>query len=105
MVRVEHDAAARDIGHAIEGLVLLDLHADRDALAVAARGLDAQQLGVVLAERILGLELHLHRVARLAALQRVLELREQLAVAAVQVGDFLRRRERRVLRVVELDLQ
>ena len=66
MVRVEHDLAAGDVGDGVEAGILLDLHADRDAVAVAFGGLDAQELGVVLAEGLLGLELQPDRLAGMA---------------------------------------
>src|SRR5690242_2787529 len=102
MVAVEHHAARRDVGDAVEALAFLHLHADREALAIALGLLDADELRVVFAERLLGLELQLQRISRLLALQRALELVEQLAVAAVHVGELGRRDERHVLRVVHL---
>ena len=86
MVGVHDDAAARDIGHGVHALVLLDLHADAEPLAVAAERLDPQELRIVFAERLLGLELQLHGFASALAFKRLLKRRQQLAIAAVQVG-------------------
>src|SRR6266850_2142759 len=68
--------------------------------------LDAHELRVVLAERLLGLELHLHGLAGLCSLERALERLEQAAVAAVQIGVLVFGGvQQRALRVVHLDLQ
>src|SRR6267143_6331855 len=68
MVGVEHHLAASEVGDGIRARRaaferVLDLHADSETRAVARRRLDAQQVGVVFAERLLGLELHLDRFA------------------------------------------
>ena len=101
MVGVEHHAAAGDVGHGKAAAVFLDLHADRDALAIAPERLDAQELRVVLAEGLLGLELQLHRLARALAFERLLERREHLAIAAVQVADLRRGRDLHAVRIGE----
>jgi hypothetical protein len=105
MIAVEHHLPRGHVGDRVKTGTLLDLHADRDALAVALGGLDAHQLRVVLAERLLGLELQLDRVAGGLALERLLERREQPAVAAVQVGEVGRGLELGALRILQRDAQ
>jgi hypothetical protein len=104
MVGVEHRAAAGDVGDGIDALGFLNLHSDFEPFAVALGGLEAHELRVVLAERLLGLELDAQRVSRKPALERLLQRFEQPAVAAVQIGERLGRRlEQRALRVIDLD--
>src|SRR6185436_4684220 len=103
MVCVEHDLAAGDVGDGVEAGILLDLHADRDAVAVAFGGLDAQELGVVLAEGLLGLELQPDRLAGRLAFERALERLQELAVAAVQIGEIGAGLQLDAVRVVQLD--
>src|SRR5947199_10422269 len=90
VVGVEHHLAAGEVGDGIPARRgaferVLHLHADSETSAVARRRLDAQQAGVVFAERLLGLELHFDRFARLPAFERRLERLQQAAVAAVQM--------------------
>src|SRR6185503_11352661 len=105
VIAVEHRLAVGDVGDRVKTGILLDLHADGEAFAVALGGLDAQQIGVVLAEGILGIELDPHRLARGLALERTLERREQLAVPAVQVGEIRRVLDLHALGVMQLDAQ
>ena len=64
--------------------------------------LDAHKLRVVLAERLVRLELHHDGFAGAFALEGLLECLEHLAVAAVQVGELRGRGELDALRVVQL---
>src|SRR5207237_68258 len=111
MVGVQHRLAAGEVGDGIPARRgaferVLHLHADPETRAVARRRLDAQQAGVVFAERLLGLELRFDRFAWLPAFERRLERFEQAAVAAVQIGHRLGTGlQQRALRVVHLDLQ
>jgi hypothetical protein len=105
MVAVEHHLAVRHIGDGVETGVLFHFHAGGDAFAVALGGLDAQEIGVVLAERVFGLELQLDRLAGCLALQGALEGGEELAVAAVQVGEVRGNLQLYALCIVQLDAQ
>src|SRR5688500_7407588 len=105
MVAVEHHLAVRHVGDRVETGVLFDFHAGGDALAVALGGLDAQEIRVVFAERVFGLELQLDRLIRPFAFQRTLEGGKQLTVAAVQVGEVRGNLQLYALRVVHLDAQ
>src|SRR6185503_17028562 len=97
--------AAGRVGDRVETRILLDLHAGGEAFAIALGGLHAQQIGVVLAEGILGFELDLHRLARRLALEHALERGEQLAVPAMQVGQVGCVLDLHALGVVQLDAQ
>src|SRR5687767_12730581 len=105
MVAVEHHLARADVGDRVKTGILLDLHADGDALAVARRGLHPHQLRVVFAERLVGLELQADRFAGGFAFQRTLERGQQLAVAAVQVLEIGGGLELGAVRVVQLYTQ
>jgi hypothetical protein len=74
-------------------------------VAVALGRLQAHEIRVVLAERVVGLELEPHRLARRLAFERALERGEQLAIAAVQVAQIRRGLQLDALRVVQLDAQ
>src|SRR5256886_9925567 len=91
VVGVEHRLAAGEVGDGIPARRgaferVLHLNADSETRAVARRRLDAQQAGVVFAERLLGLELRFDRFARLLAFERRLERLEQAAIAAEPIG-------------------
>jgi hypothetical protein len=105
MVAIQHHLAARDVGNRVKTGVLLYFHADLEAVAVAFGGLEADKVRVVVPERVLGLELDLQRLAGALALQRALERREELAIAAVQVTQFGRCLKLDTLRVVQMDPQ
>ena len=66
----------------------LELHADLDRLGEALARLHAQELRVVLAEGVLGLEREVDLVAGLLALERLLDLGEDLAESAVKVREL-----------------
>jgi hypothetical protein len=74
MVAVEHDLAVRDVGHGehraaavlvVGARVRLELHADLDVLRQACPTLlELDELGIVIAEAVLRLDVHRDRVAR-----------------------------------------
>src|SRR5258705_3892024 len=105
MVAVEQHLAGGAVGARIDALVFLHRHPRGDALAVALRRLEPHETGVVLAEGVVGLELHVNGFARRLSLQRALEALEQAAVAAVQVSGPGRRGELDALRVVHRHAQ
>ena len=76
MVAVDHDGFGRDVGDGVDERVVLALaghaleaHADLDRLGEAVARLDAQQLRVVFAEGVLGLERERQLVADVLALE------------------------------------
>jgi hypothetical protein len=74
-------------------------------VAVALGRLDAHELGVVLAEGLIGLELQVQRFARALSLERALERFQKLAITAVQIGKVGRRLKLHALGIVHLDAQ
>jgi len=105
MVAVEHYFAIGDVGDRVKTGAFLDLHADLEAIAIPLGGLKAHEVGVVVAEGLVGLELKLHRRAGSLAFERALQRAEELAVAAVQVSKIGRGLQLYALRVVQLDPQ
>ena len=89
VVAVEHRLALRDAGDTPDVLltVLLgdEVAADRDVGRQRLHRLHADHLGVVLSERVVGLEGYRDRVAHLLEVERLLDLREHAGVAAVEV--------------------
>jgi hypothetical protein len=100
VVAVDHHLVALDLGDGVDHLVVaviggaLELHADLDALRKQRQALDPHQLGVVLAEGLLGQQLDLQPVADRLALQRLFEAGKDPVVAAMEV-------DQRVVAVVD----
>ncbi len=102
MIAVQNHLALRNIGHRAEtGNIVfvalprlglgLDAHADLKAFGKFLKGLDQQQILVVIAVGILGLQAQVDTVVRCLPLQGGLDHRKNIPVSAMQVLDGLLR--------------
>ena len=96
MIAVENDLAIRDVGHPIDDEILVlgafrrafELHADGEFLGKIFPRFDLDEVGVVIAKGFVGLQLDLDRFTDSLALERLLDLGEDVVVAAVQDDGF-----------------
>ena len=112
MVAVQHSLVPGEVcDHIHAGLVLLvervlDLHPDLEAVAIARTGFHPHQLRVVVAKRLVGLELDVHGIACPFALKRALQGLEHSPISAMQVGHGrFRGMDEFALRIVEGEIQ
>ncbi|KPD15418.1 hypothetical protein ADM96_33045 [Burkholderia sp. ST111] len=98
MVAVEHDFVFRHVGHHVDERIEIliaffrrafELHADFERFREAIARLDLHEIGIVLAERVLRLELDLGLEAGLVAVELFLDLGERAIIAAVQIDHRL----------------
>jgi len=98
VIAVDDHFAIGDVGDRVDdaGLIVavalpLELHSDLDLWGEAVLRLDANQIGVVVAEAVFGLEADRDLIADRLLRQRRFDLRENAVVPAMQIGDRLRR--------------
>jgi hypothetical protein len=93
MVAVEHHLVLGDVGDRVDRVVVLvpgnalEAHAHLELVGEPAAPLHTQQRLVVVAEGLLGLQPDSDARSRRLALERALERRQDLAIAAVQIVD------------------
>ena len=98
VIAVEHDLVFGDVGDRVDQRIdflvavfrrAFELHAHFERLGKTVARLDLHEFGIVVAERVLRLELNLRLVARLMAVELFLDLGERAIIAAVQIDHRL----------------
>ena len=98
VIAVDDDSPVGDVGHrehaelfvVLAGGVFV-LHADLDVRGESILCFDTDEVGIVFAERVLGLEGHRAGIARPLFRQRILDPRKDAVMTAMQVSDGLAR--------------